>query len=179
MRRRDFTAAAVAAAVGALLASPAGAVAPATDATPAAIPTVDAAGLRRLLDARHGKVVVLNLWATWCAPCLREIPDLVRLEKEFGPRGVALVGVSMDEPGDGARVAAFHAKYFPAFPTWLRTERELDAIASVVDPAWNEVLPTTYLLGRDGKVARRVQGAKTHEEFRALIAGILQPAAAR
>ena len=55
----------------------------------------------------------------------------------------------------------------------VTSQRELDAIASVVDPAWNEVLPTTYLLGRDGKVARRVQGAKTHEEFRALIEAVL------
>lgn len=164
MRRREFLAATVA--VGASVA------ARAADG-PAAIPTVDAGALRKLLDAQRGKVVVLNLWATWCAPCLREIPDLVRLEQELGPRGAVLIGVSMDEPDDGARVAAFHAKYFPAFRTWLRTERELDAIASVVDPAWNEVLPTTYVLARDGKVARRVQGAKTHEEFRALIEAAL------
>jgi thiol-disulfide isomerase/thioredoxin len=172
MRRREFTAGAMAAAVGSLLAAPTRAAAP-TGAPAASIPTVDAAGVRKLLDARRGKVIVLNLWATWCAPCLREIPDLVRLEAELAPRGVALIGVSMDEPDDGARVAEFRAKYFPAFPTWLRSERELDAIASVVDPAWNEVLPTTYLLGRDGKVARRVQGAKTHEEFRALIEAVL------
>ncbi len=174
MRRREFLAAG--AALGSLLAAPA----PAAGAAGApAIARVSAAELRRLLDAQRGKVVVLNLWATWCAPCLREIPDLLRLEKEFAARGVALIGVSMDEPDDGERVAGFHAKYFPAFRTWLRSERELDAIASVVDPAWNEVLPTTYLLGRDGKVVRRVQGAKTHEEFRALLESALQPAAAR
>ena len=144
--------------------------------TPQNAPSVgftDATGRRHALETFRGRYVLLNLWATWCAPCLREIPDLVRLEAELAPRGVALIGVSMDEPDDGARVAEFRAKYFPAFPTWLRSERELDAIASVVDPAWNEVLPTTYLLGRDGKVARRVQGAKTHEEFRALIEAVL------
>jgi thiol-disulfide isomerase/thioredoxin len=177
MRRREVTAAAVAA-ICTLLATP-----PRTQATeavrPAAIPTVSADSLRKLLGAQRGKVVVLNLWATWCAPCLREIPDLVRLEQELAPRGVVLVGVSMDEPDDGERVAAFHVKYFPAFHTWLRTERELDAIASVVDPAWNEVLPTTYILARDGRVVRRVQGAKTHDEFRALIETALEPAATR
>ena len=51
--------------------------------------------------------------------------------------------------------------------------------ASVVDPAWNEVLPTTYVLARDGRVVRRVQGAKTHDEFRVLIEAALEPAATR
>ena len=55
-----------------------------------------------------------------------------------GERGYGFI-----KPDDGGRVAAFQAKYFPAFHTWLRTERELDAIASEVDPAWNEVLSTT------------------------------------
>ena len=178
MRRREFTAAAVAVTVGTLLATPT--PTQATEAArPAAIPTVGAGALRKLLVAQRGKVVVLNLWAAWCAPCLREIPALVRLEQELAPRGVVLIGVSMDEPDDGERVAAFHAKYFPAFHTWLRTERELDAIASVVDPAWNEVLPTTYVLARDGRVVRRVQGAKTHDEFRVLIEAALEPAATR
>ncbi|MGD9597182.1 MAG: TlpA disulfide reductase family protein [Steroidobacteraceae bacterium] len=174
MKRRAFLSTVMAA----LAAARAGAAATSatTSATPdaaATLPVADARRLRAILDSYRGKVVVLNLWASWCVPCLREIPDLVRIEQELAPRGVVLVGVSMDEPGDAARVAAFRAQHFPQFRTWLRDETELDAIASVVDPAWNEVLPTTYLLGRDGKVARRVQGAKSHDEFLALIATVL------
>ena len=116
MKRREFTAAAVAATIGTLPATRALAQA-AGAAMPAVIPPVSADSLRKLLGAQRGKVVVLNLWATWCAPCLREIPDLVHLEQELAPRGVVLIGVSMDEPDDGERVAAFHAKYFPAFHT--------------------------------------------------------------
>ncbi|MBV6425279.1 MAG: Thiol-disulfide oxidoreductase ResA [Steroidobacteraceae bacterium] len=174
MKRRAFIPTAVAALIAARAAAAAApASTPASPGADAALPLADAARLRAILDAYRGKVVVLNLWASWCVPCLREIPDLVRIEKELAPRGVVLVGVSMDEPGDAARVAAFRAQHFPQFRTWLRAESELDAIASVVDPAWNEVLPTTYVLGRDGKVARRVQGAKTHDEFVSLIESAL------
>ena len=145
------------------------AAAPAVAAA-AAAELIDPAGLRKLLEAQRGKVVVLNLWATWCVPCLREIPDLVALERELAPRGVTLLGLSMDEPSAlAAQVEPFRRKHFPAFRTWLRASEDMDALVSVVDPAWNEILPTTYLLGRDGKVAKKIQGKRTLELFRELI----------
>jgi len=155
----------------------AGASATANRASTAAAPAaqlIDPAGLGKLLAERRGKVVVLNLWATWCVPCLREIPDLVALEKEFAARGVTLVGLGMDDPGTlTEQVEPFRRKNFPAFRTWLRSEPDMDALVSVVDPAWNEILPTTYLIGRDGKVAKKIQGKRTLEQFRELILGVL------
>lgn len=166
--RRAFTALLL----GGLVAASAG-PAPVVAAAPAAAPPaqlIDPAGLRKLLDAQRGKVVVLNLWATWCVPCLREIPDLVALEQELAPRGVTLLGLGMDEPSALAeQVEPFRRKNFPAFRTWLRSEPDMDALVSVVDPAWNEILPTTYLIGRDGKVAKKIQGKRTLEQFRELI----------
>lgn len=165
--------------------NPAAAPAPPAAATPgagnassaAAAPAaqlVNPAGLGKLLAERRGKVVVLNLWATWCVPCLREIPDLVALEKEFAARGVTLVGLGMDDPGALAeQVEPFRRKNFPAFRTWVRSEPDMDALVSVVDPAWNEILPTTYLIGRDGKVAKKIQGKRTLEQFRELILEVL------
>jgi thiol-disulfide isomerase/thioredoxin len=146
---------------------------PASVAAPAA-QLINPAGLGKLLAERRGKVVVLNLWATWCVPCLREIPDLVALEKEFAARGVTLVGLGMDDPGALAeQVEPFRRKNFPAFRTWVRSEPDMDALVSVVDPAWNEILPTTYLIGRDGKVAKKIQGKRTLEQFRELILEVL------
>ena len=55
----------------------------------------------------------------------------------------------------------------------MSDEPDMDTVVSVVDPAWNEILPTTYLIGRDGQVARRIQGRKSLEEFRALVLELL------
>jgi thiol-disulfide isomerase/thioredoxin len=135
---------------------------------------ITAPQLRTLLEVQRGKVVVVNVWGTWCVPCLREIPDLVALEQEFAPRGVTLIGLGMDEPGMlASQVEPFRLKYFPGFRTWLRNEPDMDALVSTLDPAWNEILPTTYLIGRDGKVARKIQGRKSPEEFRELLAPLL------
>ncbi len=132
--------------------------------------------LRKALAKYRGQVIVLNFWATWCTPCLREIPDVLALEQELSPRGLKLLGVSMNEPAELASVVEpFRRQYFPAFTTYLRNEPDMDSIASVVDAAWNEILPTTWVLGRDGKVVAKIQGRKTRDEFRLLFEAALRP----
>lgn len=131
--------------------------------------------LRALIDAQRGKVVVLNLWATWCTPCLREIPTLLRVTQDLTPRGLVLIGVAMDEPQSlHTLVEPFRRRFFPQFPTWLRDESDMDTIASVVDQAWNEILPTTYVIGRAGKVLTKIQGARSEAQFRAAFEAALK-----
>jgi thiol-disulfide isomerase/thioredoxin len=127
----------------------------------------DAAGFKAALQAERGSVLIVNLWATWCVPCLREVPDLLALAKEHEKQGVKLIGVSVDDPSPGAAVVEqFRKKYFPAFVTFARNGPQMDELASVIDPAWNEVVPTTYILDRQGKVVARLQGKKSLGEFR-------------
>ena len=139
---------------------------------------VRAPELQQRLESERGRVVILNLWGTWCVPCLREIPDLMEVERRLAPRGVRLIGLGMDEGSQrDALVLPFHRKHFPAFRSYLRNESDMDTLVSVVDPAWNEILPTTYLIGRDGKVFRKIQGRRTVEEFIALLEPALGPSA--
>lgn len=126
------------------------------------------------LATLRGRPVVLNLWGTWCAPCLKEIPDLMQLEREFADRRVELVAVAMDDPADLAMVDGFRKRFFPEFDSYIRNEPDMDTLVSVVDPAWNELLPTTYLIGSDGKVIKRIQGKKSIEEFRSEIKALLR-----
>lgn len=169
----------------ALLAYGAASVAAAAAPQPAAQPTplrvgpaqlATATQLRKALAKQRGQVIVLNFWATWCTPCLREIPDFLALEQELAPRGLKLLGVSMNEPAELVTVVEpFRRQYFPAFTTYLRNEPDMDSIASVVDAAWNEILPTTWVLGRDGRVVAKIQGRKTRDEFRVLFEAALRP----
>lgn len=132
------------------------------------------AELRAALDARRGQVLLVNFWATWCRPCLKELPELQALERDYSARGFELLAVSLDEPGDrDAIVQPFLAKWFPSLPTLIRNSADMDAMVSVLDPAWNEVLPTSYLIDRNGRVAGRVQGGKSRGEFEAAILPLL------
>lgn len=133
---------------------------------PAAVTPLSVAAFRAELDAARGQVLILNLWASWCAPCLKEIPVLLEMERRYASCGVRLIGLATDDPSEFAGpVTSMHARYFPTFRTFAQTEGEPDSYAAVIDPAWNELMPTTYVIGRDGRVVRRVQGGKTADEF--------------
>ena len=135
---------------------------------------ITAPELEQLLEARRGKVTLVNFWATWCAPCLKEIPALMELAQELSPQGFELVAVSLDDPDMGdAQILSFLDRFFPGFTTYARLDYEMSTPVAVIDPVWNEILPTSYVLDRDGRVAAKIQGGKSKAEFAATIEPLL------
>lgn len=135
---------------------------------------IAADGLRAQLAAERGQVVILAFWATWCVPCLKELPELAKLQATWRARGTRLIAVAMDEPAAlASQVEPFRLRYFPDIDGLLRSETEMDSMVSVVDPAWNEILPTTYIIGRDGRVFRKIQGTKPYAELEAIVVAAL------
>ncbi|MDJ0947880.1 MAG: TlpA disulfide reductase family protein [Alphaproteobacteria bacterium] len=117
------------------------------------------------LDAFAGKVVVLNFWATWCAPCKREMPDLDRLQAALGGPDFAVVTVSIDRKGR------------EVVEPWMRSAK-LEHLAMYLDPGSKLLrafggrgLPTTYILDRKGFVAGMIEGPAewNADEARALV----------
>jgi cytochrome c biogenesis protein CcmG, thiol:disulfide interchange protein DsbE len=112
----------------------------------------------KLADHR-GQVVLINYWATWCEPCRDEMPGLSRVAQQFAPKGLAVVGVAMDDASDApAQVRAFAARmkvpYSIAFPPAATTlgPREI-------------ALPTTVLLDRQGRIVKTYRGAVERDDF--------------
>lgn len=96
------------------------------------------------VPATEGKILLVDFWASWCAPCKASFPALGKINTDYAPRGVVLVGVSVDEKASA--YAAFVKKQAPPFPALHDAAQTL--VRLVVVPA----MPTTYLIGRDGKV---------------------------
>ena len=110
---------------------------------------VDAMGGRHALDAFRGRYVLLNLWATWCAPCVAELPSLARLAANAP--GLKVLAINTDhEKVDAAGFLKSHGA--GSLPVYLDSERMM--LRSFVVPG----LPTTILVGPDGKVAARAEG---------------------
>lgn len=109
------------------------------------------------LADHKGKVVLVDFWATWCAPCKAEIPELIQLQSALGPKGLVVLGVSMDE--EVAEVEPFAKKMGINYPVILLGGER--APKGWVVPG----LPSAYLIGRDGKVLRRIFGSKSIEKL--------------
>jgi thiol-disulfide isomerase/thioredoxin len=110
------------------------------------------------LERYRGKVVVLNFWATWCAPCRKEIPMLVRVQTEYGQRGVQVVGPSIDEPEDRDTAERFARNMHVNYPVlYGHTTEEMKPLGLAT------AIPATAILDRDGKRAFRIIG-EVHED---------------
>lgn len=135
-------------------------------------PSLAAAGVVDLaggeLPVFKGKVVLVDFWASWCAPCTASFPALARLHHEFSDRGLLIAAVSVDVKPAAART--FWKKMEPPFVTLH--DREQALVKKVVVPA----MPTSYLIGRDGRVRfmhRGYHGASTDRELRKQIEELL------
>jgi thiol-disulfide isomerase/thioredoxin len=127
---------------------------------------VDAKGLAAAIASQKGKVVLVNFWATWCVPCRQEFPDLVRLEKAYRGKGLAVVGVSTDLSKDLPAVEKFLAASRPDFPNYRKKSGGDDQIfIESVDGEWGGELPFTVLYSRDGKKARVLSGMQSYANF--------------
>lgn len=141
---------------------------------PQTVEAISADEFRQLLAHQQGKVILVNFWATWCAPCVKEIPEIVKLQEKYKERGLRVIAVSLDEPEDlETIVRPFVAKRFPGFVSYLCKEMDHDKFASVIDSAWNEIMPTNFLIDREGKLKATLVGGKSYEEFEAAITPLL------
>ncbi|HEY0141796.1 MAG TPA: TlpA disulfide reductase family protein [Thermoanaerobaculia bacterium] len=104
------------------------------------------------LATMRDKVVLLNVWATWCGPCRYEIPELEMIHKKYEKRGFAVVGVSVDESGPQA-VKEFIDEQKVTYPIALDPEGKLASIFQT------SVLPTSVLIDRQGKILWKKYGA--------------------
>ena len=147
-----------------------GRFAPAGESRPVpALAFTDGAGHPASLADFKGKVVLLNLWATWCAPCVREMPSLDRLQAALGGADFQVVALAEDR-GGGAVVLPFLEKL------GLRSlSPYLDAPGAAAQAFGAPGLPTTVLIGRDGREAGRTLGAAEWDspESRRMIDGLI------
>jgi len=115
------------------------------------------AELTTLLESSKGKVVILDLWATWCPPCRKEIPGFINLYKKYKDKGLEIVGVAFDENGPEV-VPPFMKKMGMNYPVYL----DGGDIARKYDL---QAYPTTIVYGKDGKAASKHVGFVSEKEF--------------
>ena len=122
------------------------------------------------LSALRGKAVLINFWATYCGPCKEEMPFLVDLQKRYGPEGLQILGVTMDD-GDEKAIIEFTRKMGVNYPILQGTEKMADSYGAI------NGLPTTFFVGRSGKVVKELLGSAEKPVFEDLVKQALQQSA--
>ena len=122
-------------------------------------------GDRLSLSTYAGKIVVINVWGSWCGPCRAETPDLARAARELEASGVRFIGVDTRDNLSAAR--AFTRRYDVPYPSVVDEDGELLLGFRFIIPT--AVVPTTIVIDREGKVAARVIGPVTYRTLRGLL----------
>ncbi len=118
-----------------------------------AVTVTDAAAPQpRTLDSYRDKVVLLNIWATWCTPCRAEMPSIEALHRDMGPRGLQVVAVSIDKPGSEQAIRDFVNELGLTF------EIVFDASGAISRDYRTTGVPETLVIARDGTIRRKIIG---------------------
>jgi thiol-disulfide isomerase/thioredoxin len=131
--------------------------APAIRGKPAAdfeLPNLEGSQVR--MAAFKNKVVLVNFWATWCAPCIVEIPWFIEFQKKYGPQGLEIVGISMDDTG-AKDVVPFVKKHGMTYTVLLGDDNVAEKFGGILG------LPTTFLVDRNGKYYSIHRGLVNHD----------------
>lgn len=138
----------------------------ASDASAFEFETLD--GQRASLADFSGQLVILNLWAIWCSPCLMEIPHLVALQDELDAGQATVIGLAIDS-GTPRAIARFWERRLdmtPNYPIWMGTAEQVREHFDA------RIYPTTLIIDRDGRVRETLVGLQTEADFQRALAGL-------
>jgi len=137
------------------------------------ITEIKEAELKSLLGAgdAHARPLLVNFWATWCAPCREEFPDLVKIRSQYGADRLDFALVSLDDVSDiDKAVPEFLGEvHAAALPTYLLHAEDEGAAINSVDSTWSGELPATFLYDRAGRLVFKHTGRIKPDELRAAI----------
>lgn len=122
-------------------------------------------GKQLQLASLRGKVVLLDFWATWCDPCREEIPQFVKLQNQYGPQGLQIVGISIDDSADPVR--KFYREFHMNYPVVMGDAKTGELYGGVLG------LPIAFLIDRDGRIYAKHIGATSPDVFESEIVKLL------
>lgn len=127
----------------------------------------DATGAPQSLSQWQDKVVIVNFWATWCAPCVEEMPELSALQSGISKKNIQLIGLGIDSPEN---IKKFASKYKISYPLYVAGMQGSELSRQLGNRSGG--LPFTVLIGKDGQVRKTYLGRLKMEQLRADLKGI-------
>jgi thiol-disulfide isomerase/thioredoxin len=144
--------------------------------TSPAVEPIDVKGVERLIHERKGKILFVNVWATWCQPCIEEFPDIVRLYSEYPDSVVDIVAISVDYPDEiKSKILPLLASHNVSFRVYVADVKKDEDFINAINPSWSGAVPATFIFDTDGRQRAFVFGQKNYSFFKAEIDTVLSP----
>ena len=140
---------------------------------PVSVTALDEETLAKLVKNDTENLLLVNLWATWCGPCVKELPELVTINRMYRHRKFKLVTISMDEPDDGEAVLKELRKSHVTATNYHSTIADRDRFANLLDRDWEGPLPFTLLIAPGGKIIYRKSGEIDPLELKRAVVDVL------
>jgi peroxiredoxin len=136
---------------------------------PVTVNTIDEAGLKDLIRNNSDKLRLINIWATWCGPCVTEFPQFISINRMFRRRDFEFISVSADDPAKKEKVLKFLQQQQASNTNYLFSIDDKYKLIEAVDPQWQGALPYTILVEPGGKIVYGKQGTIDAAEIKKLI----------
>ena len=130
------------------------------------LPDLD--GQMRSISEWDGKVIALNFWATWCPPCLKEVPEFVSLQSRYQAQGLQFIGIALQKPEEVREFVTEHKVNYPILAGELEVIKLAEAYGNHIG-----ALPYTVIIDRNGQIAHVKPGILPTEEAESIISGLL------
>lgn len=128
------------------------------DNAPVTLEEINEAGIAKLLKNDTDKLRLVNVWATWCGPCVLEYPDFIEMQRMYGDRAFEFISISADKPAQKEKALAFLQKKHSVLDNYIFAKDDNYALIEAVDPEWQGALPYTVLLAPGGERLYSQQG---------------------
>ena len=138
-------------------------------ALPVTISDITADGVKELLQNNTQKLRLINVWATWCGPCVLEFPDFITIDRMYRGRDFEFVSISTDKPEKKAKALNFLKEQQASNPNYIFSGSDVYQLIDVVDPEWKGALPYTILVEPGGKIVYREQGLVNSMQLKKII----------
>lgn len=127
---------------------------------------IDETGLNLLLKSKAGKPVFVNLWATWCRPCVDEFPDILKIRNDYKSDSLEVILISLDF-GEGAKEKAekFLAKMNVDFVAYINAFSKDEDLINFFDLKWDGAIPATFIYDKSGRLSASMIGKRSYDAF--------------
>jgi thiol-disulfide isomerase/thioredoxin len=136
---------------------------------PVKLDTINVAGIKELLKNNTDKLRLINVWATWCGPCVAEFPDFITMNRMYRDRSFEFVSISADDPANKDKALKFLQKKQASATNYIFSVDDKYKLIEAIDPKWEGALPYTLLVEPNGKIIYAHQGAIDPAEIKRLI----------